>query len=474
MNLLQVLGRKVRPTFTTKSPPQPAEAPSRRRPSAFIDVAERKKSALLQLAKIYRDSVVNVFMEFGIGADMVTWKVAPRYLTIGLRLHSTNQIRKATSNEILTAIGHRAGLGRGTREPPVEVVLYRHLLLYQFRLPEYVRTSSGRIRLWEDIFLDNEHLQGGIGLTLNDTPVYFEISHKAPHAVVSGTSGSGKTTLLHTIVAQLAAHHKPDELQLALADLKGDFNRFRDLAHLRWQPVSDYHDIEMLIAYVYAEFQRRLADEIRDAPRLVLVIDEADHDRVIGNDLNSRRLGEIAYRGRDYRVNLIIGTHLPNKQTLGDINAELRNRFHGSSANAKQSGQVEGDLALHKLAGEGDFYHLMGGEKIRFQAVLPRESDFRKLPKRDDVPPVPKSLPDVPPQALVDPNQKPPHRPKIEPEPNFVAYYLHHGSQNVSQSQAREVLGLTRTGHVRNRDFAKETEIWLKRLEETKGKWPKE
>lgn len=471
MRLIEIFRPKVKPKFITKST---RAAPIQRRPSAFVSVEDKKREALLKLAAYYRDSVVSVFQEYAIGAEIRTWKVAPRYLTIGLRLADTKNIHKAMSPQVSTAIGHRAGLGLGTREPPVEVILYGPLLLYQFRLPEYVRTSVGRIRLWEDIYLDNEHLQGGIGLTLNDRPVYFEFTEKAPHTVVSGTSGSGKTTLLHTVVAQLAAQHDPTELQLALADLKGDFNRFRDLAHLKWQPASDFDDIQSVITHVYAEFQRRLTANIYDAPRLVLVIDEADHQQVFGREKNAIMLTDMAFRARQYKINLIIGTHLPNKATLGDLNTELCNRFHGSTANAKESGQVEGNLQLHKLAGEGDFYHLMGGEKVRFQAAMTLPSHIKALPKRDDVPPVPKELPDMPPQSLVDPNRNPPNRPRIEPEPNYVAYYLHHGAEKVTHSEARDILQLTRTGHDRNRKFAREVEQWLVLLKETQGKWPKE
>ena len=74
------------------------------------------------------------------------------------------------------------------------------------------------------------------------------------------------------------------------------------------------------------------------------------------------------------RQNVTIGTHLPNKRTPGDLNRELRSRFHASSAKARESGQIAGNLALHKLAGQGDFYHLLGGEKIRVQAARVKHS----------------------------------------------------------------------------------------------------
>src|SRR5207237_4503414 len=54
-----------------------------------------------------------------------------------------------------------------------------------------------------------------------------------PHGLVIGAVGSGKSELLRTLVAGLAATHRPDEVELAFADFKGGltFSSLQSLPH---------------------------------------------------------------------------------------------------------------------------------------------------------------------------------------------------------------------------------------------------
>lgn len=424
-----------------------------------MQIEERKKNALVELAKRFRYAVVVVYSNMQIPAKVATWYVGPRHLVIGVKLKNPAQTADALSERVLMAIGHSSKLGSA-----ITATQSGGLIQYEFRLPQRFKWGLREVDLWRTITTldDGFSNTNGVGLTLDNKVVEFSIEDGAPHTVVSGKSGSGKTTLLSTIVYRLAQHNDTQKLTLILCDVKGDFRRFRDLAHLRYQPASEYMDIERSIAWVYSEFLARLKSQDLPENRLVLVLDEADHHSIIGNPNIEKQLLDISLRGRAVKVNLIVGTHVSSKSSLGDLNAELSYRFLGATANAKESGQTEGGLQLHKLSGQGDFFLVKNGDKLRFQAAVTPDSAIDALPhaKIEEVPGI------FPTLEVNSAPIKPAHRPKIQATPEKVAYYIHMGPENVSQTHAKEALGLSRTQHERNRDFAREIAACLEQLQQ--------
>ena len=69
-----------------------------------------------------------------------------------------------------------------------------------------------------------------LGLTTAG-PHEIDLARDGPHALVGGTTGSGKSELLQSLVAGLAATHRPDDLGFVLVDYKGGA-AFRDCARL--------------------------------------------------------------------------------------------------------------------------------------------------------------------------------------------------------------------------------------------------
>lgn len=420
-----------------------------------MDEQTRKVNATKQLARQYINGIMSVWQGNKMSGKILGWNLAPRHIVVGARLADPTRAQEAMSDKVLLAIGHSAALGMGGRDPYITATLSKGAIMYEFRMPETYKWGLRPVRLWRDISVLDEGFSKsiGVGLALNNQPVPFIFDRGAPHTVVSGKSGSGKTTLLKTIIYRLAQNHDTTDLKLMLGDVKGDFEVFADLAHLVYQPTSYYLDIERMVAHFNAEFQRRLSQKLYEEARWVLVLDEADHHTVIGNEKIAAQLLDISLRGRAVQMNLIIGTHVASKSSLGALNAELSYRFHGATANSKESGQVEGNLSLHKLAGQGDFYHVLGGEKIRFQAAITPAEAIDSLPKAQ-IPKVPSVLPDSLDTTAILETTNPPHRPRIEADPQFVAHYLLKGPENVSVRYAKEHLGLTRTAHERNKSFA--------------------
>ncbi len=111
-------------------------------------------------------------------------------------------------------------------------------------------------------------------------------------------------------------------------------------------------------------------------------------------------------------------------------------------------------LALHKLAGRGDFYAMVGPNKQRIQVALTRPSDWERLNYIEGIQSakVARLVADSS-HAYIGDVSRPAHRPKIEANPYAVGFYLHHGPDNVTQVAAKERLDLSRKAHEVNRNF---------------------
>lgn len=422
-------------------------------------VSDPRQAILLRLGQHYLKSISTVFEQSNIWANSQKgFGLAPRYVGIGLRLHHAPDLKKAML--LVPEIGHAAGIGDGSATPPITAVLVGNLLVYQIMLPEYIRVSSRRrIKLWQDVSIAHPKLQNGagVGLGMLDKPVPFRFTDTGAHALVCGVTGSGKTELMKTIIYQLM-QAPIENVGLAIVSPKPiDYERFSNAEHLLWQPASTSNDIHNLIQHFHAEFLRREHNSLCNNRRHVLVLDEADQDSVLRDSENRERINNIALRGRAFRMNLLVGTHVPDKASIGNIISSLTNRFLGMMSNARESGQVEGGLALHKLAGQGDFWHVMGQNQTRFQVAKLERGDFdnMRLAPVPQVPPVEAELPsdwDIPTE------RKEPHRPRILPDPKSVAYYIYHSAKSVTQAEALKKLDLSRTGHHVNRDFTLDVE----------------
>lgn len=412
-----------------------------------------------RFARHYAEKTSLVFRQYKLRGKLVEWTAAPRYVSVGLRLHNAKHLRRAMG--LTPEIGHAAGIGDGSAEPPINALLMGELLVYQFVLPEYIKVGPRKIKLWQTITVDDPHLEGAVGFGLHGVPVEFAFTDEAPHALVCGVSGSGKTELIKTIIYQQMLSDSPELLRFGIVDPKVDYSRFADSQHLLWKPANDAAEVKALIKQFHDEFNRRITHTLRDEPRWVLVIDEADQSAVLQDPENHERVKDIVLRGRSVKVNLIVGTHKPNANSIGEIAGGLSNRWLGMMSNARDSGTVEGGLALHKLAGKGDFYTVVGNNKFRFQAAVVQPKHYNLLPTATvsnilTAEPIAESI-TIP---------KPKNRPNLQVDAKSVAYYYYKGFNEVSISEARKQLRLTRTAHYLNKGFAEQLTLEVKRLEE--------
>lgn len=336
-------------------------------------------------------------------------------------------------------------------------------LLYQFQLPK----SEWIFYTRKD--LPNTH---DIGIADGTQYVSFDVVDQLmPHSLVVGGSGSGKSTTVSSMIFALMQSYTPQKMKIAIIDVENEelYQRFRNEAHLFTQ-VS--HDSLAVIDAVYAEFTRRVSRSVvaGNTERLVLFVDEALSSNVLGTSSNRspaqrgavEKLHEIAQRGRRRGVHLVIATQEYVRDDLPFVQ-QLRNRFIGSLASARESVQLAGipKLGAQSLSGKGDFLSVpAGGDAVRFQVAMPTQTDYASLPRADII--------DVAAQTVrkkgdVKPTRRKAGRPsnKLD-DPKIMATYIYRGKSMVP-SVAKRMFGLTRHHHQQYKDYAAAVRLELRR-----------
>jgi hypothetical protein len=243
-----------------------------------------------------------------------------------------------------------------------------------------------------------------LGIDPMRKPVVVDLADvTTPHVLIAGTTGSGKSALMNVILIQLLAHNSPDELKVAIIDPKGSFAKnYISVPHLWADAIIDQRDEAGLIDLfksVYDELDRRRHlwfEEIgvkslaawnrkhpeQTLPVLLLVIDEAqdigDSDVEKIKTAYAQYVGEIARKGREYGVLVMIGVQRPSQKNIGLFRGQINRRIilrltdKGESAMALQA---DGDEAATKLLLKGDGFLVDSEGRHRFAAAFVPEDE---------------------------------------------------------------------------------------------------
>jgi S-DNA-T family DNA segregation ATPase FtsK/SpoIIIE len=202
------------------------------------------------------------------------------------------------------------------------------------------------------------------------------------HVLIVGTTGSGKTALARTMLASLAQHNRPADLQMVLIDPKGrGFSALNGLPHIQRQAIADTTAAVVELTRVVDEMERRDRQHI-SKPLLVVAIDELADLLQTGGKAADAALTRLAQRGREAGIHLIACTQKPSANLIGSaIKANFPVRLVGSVASRDEARHASGiaESGAETLEGKGDFLLIMRGEATRFQAAWVSEAELQQL-----------------------------------------------------------------------------------------------
>lgn len=202
--------------------------------------------------------------------------------------------------------------------------------------------------------------------------VVFDFNRGQHHFLVAGASGAGKSVLQNMMVLSLATGTLPKDLRMVLVDLKGqDLPKYARLPHVA-EIATTVEGAERMIAQVRAELEWRKHNYDPTLPRLVLVFDELAEIRNSPDAVDA--LNSILALGRGLKVNCLLATQYPTKDTLGGVRLDnISVRISGSVADAKIAALVTGrpgtGAELLPL-NSGAFVASYGNQAKRLQAYL--------------------------------------------------------------------------------------------------------
>lgn len=244
--------------------------------------------------------------------------------------------------------------------------------------PLHLEETAGSIDLAADVRLTSlldepaDALCAPIGLTEDGDRLVLDLKQAAeggmgPHGLIVGATGSGKSELLRTIVASLAASHRPEELCFVFVDFKGGaaFAELAGLPHSAGMITNLQHDLSLVDRVhdaLFGEQQRRQAI-LRDAgnlddigayqalrrsdpslpplPHLLLIVDE------FGELLSNRpefidlflAIGRV---GRSLGMHLLLSSQRLEEGRLRGLEGHLRYRISLRTYSAQESKSVLG------------------------------------------------------------------------------------------------------------------------------------
>lgn len=372
----------------------------------------------------------------------------PRYINLGVRLGNPVQLTQAMNlaEPVALQARVRAVIAQRSEVNP-------GLVGYQFELTEE----------WWQACTARDVSGAQVGITDGRAPVEFRLD--PPHVLAAGSTRSGKSVLVDAMIRALLLTHSPDELRLMIADPHADHVGFGRVAHLACPVATDGADIDRVMALAGQELDRRRGARLKDGPRLVVVVDEAQ--QALAGKANLAIAAALAAEGAKYRVHLLAATQKPSERALPGLLANLMNRWVGLVDNARTSSDLTGQrmMGCQRLTGKGDFVHVAGADWVRLQALYVREADLAGLPMAAEPVTWPAVVEEDEPAVArwAAEEARGVGRPRLEAQPDVVGWYMYKGPRAISEEVAA-ARGIGRRAHELHRAFAEATIAEIKRL----------
>jgi S-DNA-T family DNA segregation ATPase FtsK/SpoIIIE len=203
-------------------------------------------------------------------------------------------------------------------------------------------------------------------------PAFLELGVRDQHLTAFGDTGSGKTTLLRGIVRSLLERSSPDELVLAVMDIRGDVVREIPEAYLGGH-ASTAAEARSLSAAIAAELQKRTVDPAAKltGPRIVVIVDDYDILASGGTEPLKPLLPYLP-SARDLRLHLLLTRPVAgSSRAMYDVAMQTLRDTGGSSlilSGERSEGQILPQVYAEQMVpGRGRF--VRRGERPRIVQV---------------------------------------------------------------------------------------------------------
>jgi S-DNA-T family DNA segregation ATPase FtsK/SpoIIIE len=230
---------------------------------------------------------------------------------------------------------------------------------------------------------------------------------KMPHLLVAGATGAGKSVWINSMLLSLLYRYRPEELQLALVDMKRvELKLYDGVPHLLAPVITDSEKAINALKWTVLEMDRRyklleefgkrniqdyntfvaesnLPDvkELKPMPYLVFVIDELGDLMILAKNEVEPIIVRLTQMSRAVGIHIILGTQRPDTRVVtGLIKANIPSRIAFAVASQIDSRVILDQMGAEKLLGQGDglFMSPTSIQPIRFQGSYVEELEVRK------------------------------------------------------------------------------------------------
>ena len=223
---------------------------------------------------------------------------------------------------------------------------------------------------------------------------------KISHLLIAGATGSGKSVCMNSLITSLLLKFSPDELNLIMVDPRVvEYEIFSSVPHLITPILNDPEKVPQALHWTINEIERRFkvmetvkAKDWTDfnsksteqkLSLLIVIIDELSD--LMASDLKKdveQCICQIAQKGQDAGVHLIIATQSPRKDVITElIKANIPTKIAFRVSNAMDSRVIMDSTGAEKLLGNGDMLFASSDSDApkRIQGAYVSEQEIEKV-----------------------------------------------------------------------------------------------
>ena len=223
---------------------------------------------------------------------------------------------------------------------------------------------------------------------------------KISHLFIAGATGSGKSICMNSLITSLLLKFSPDELNLIMVDPRiVEFEMFDSIPHLITPIMNDPEKVPQALHWTLSEIERRYkalgkvkaknwkdfnAKSTKQKLSILIVIIDELSDLMMSDAKKDveQCICQIAQKGHDVGVHLIVATQAPRKEVITDLIREsIPAKIAFRVADAMDSHVIMDESGAEKLIGNGDMLFISADSKTpkRIQGAYISDKEIEKV-----------------------------------------------------------------------------------------------